>query len=256
MSGFPGSPRTLPGAIVAVDPLGPPRAIVFQYNPDEVTRILKPRTPPSGGGSAADVHRIWGAPSESISLTLELDATDGLADADPVAVAVGVAGPIAALELLLYPGTATVLSNTALLLAGTIEVLPPQGPVVVLVWGPGRVVPVKVTGVTIREQAFSPTARSDPGQRRGRPGRPVLRRYGSHRSRLPAVRRPPSRYGGTGSSSRVLLLGRRTDHSGSGNLTWDDTTAYPPPHSTWYPRTARTARWATTDVAGPPTRRR
>jgi hypothetical protein len=156
MSGFPGSPRTLPGAIVAVDPLGPPRAIVFQYNPDEVTRILKPRTPPSGGGSAADVHRIWGAPSESISLTLELDATDGLADADPVAVAVGVAGPIAALELLLYPGTATVLSNTALLLAGTIEVLPPQGPVVVLVWGPGRVVPVTVTGVTIREQAFSP----------------------------------------------------------------------------------------------------
>ncbi len=157
MSGFPGSPRTLPGAIVAVDPLGQPKAIVFQYNPDEVTRTLKPRTPPSGGASAADAHRIWGAPTESISLKLELDATDGLADGDPITVANGVAGPLAALELLLYPSTATVLSNTALLLAGTIEVLPPQGPVVVLVWGPGRVVPVRVTGLTIREQAFSPT---------------------------------------------------------------------------------------------------
>ena len=43
-----------------------------------------------------------------------------------------------------------------LLAAGTIEILPIELPLAVLVWGPARVVPVKVTGLTITEQAFNP----------------------------------------------------------------------------------------------------
>ena len=86
MSSFPGSPRTMPGAIVAVDPLSPlARTVIFQYNPDEVTRSLRPRAAPTGGSSASDAHRIWGAPTESISMTVELDATDGLESGDPLA---------------------------------------------------------------------------------------------------------------------------------------------------------------------------
>ncbi|GAB3170364.1 hypothetical protein GCM10027059_36670 [Myceligenerans halotolerans] len=155
MSSFPGSPRVLPGAIVAVDPLSPlAQVVVFQYNPDEVVRRVSPRKPPSGGGSASDAQRIWGAPTESISMTLEFDATDGLAASDPVAVGAGVAPQIAALEMLLYPSSAAVAVNTGLLAAGTIEVLPPQGPLTVLAWGPGRVVPVTVESLSIREQAF------------------------------------------------------------------------------------------------------
>jgi len=65
-----------------------------------------------------------------------------------------VAGRLAALEMLLYPSTVTVITNTALLLAGTIEILPPEGPLTVLVWGPSRAVPVRVESLTIREQAF------------------------------------------------------------------------------------------------------
>lgn len=156
MSSFPGSPRVLPGAIVAIDPLSPlARVVVFQYNPDEVTRQIRPRTPPGGGGSASDAQRIWGAPSESISMTLEFDATDGLAASDPIAVGVGVAPQLAALETLLYPSAVTVAVNAGLLAAGTIEVLPPQGPLTVLALGPGRVVPVRVESLSIREQAFS-----------------------------------------------------------------------------------------------------
>lgn len=156
MSSFSGNPRVLPGAVVAVDPLSPlARVVVFQYNPDEVTRQIRPRTPPSGSGGGSDAQRIWGAPTESISMTLELDATDGLETSDPVATGVGVAPQLAALEMLLYPSAASVAINTGLLAAGTIEVLPPQGPLTVLVWGPGRVVPVTVESLSVREQAFN-----------------------------------------------------------------------------------------------------
>ena len=156
MSSFPGNPRVLPGAVVAVDPVSPlARIVVFQYNPDEVTRQIRPRTPPSGAGGGSDAQRIWGAPTESISMTLELDATDGMEASDPVATTAGVAPQLAALEMLLHPSAASVAINTGLLAAGTIEVLPPQGPLTVLVWGPGRVVPVTVESLSVREQAFN-----------------------------------------------------------------------------------------------------
>jgi hypothetical protein len=156
MGSFPGSPRTLPGAIIAVDPASAlSRLTLFQYNPDEVTRTLTPRGPAGGNSGVADAHRLWGAPTESIAMTIEVDATDGLAAGDPIAATAGVAGKLAGLEMLLYPSTATVIANAALLLAGTIEILPPDGPLTVLVLGPTRVVPVKVSSLTVREQAFS-----------------------------------------------------------------------------------------------------
>lgn len=158
MSRFPGSPRVVPGAIVALDLLPPRvRAISFQYNPDEVTRTITPRRPPASGGPASDAHRIWGAPTESISLTLELDATDGLETGDAATQEMGVAGRIAVLETLLYPASATVIANAALTAIGTIEVLPPTGPLIVLSWSTERVVPVAVDGLTVREQAYDAT---------------------------------------------------------------------------------------------------
>lgn len=156
MGRFPGSPRTLRGAIVAVDPLSPlSRIVIFQYNPDSVTRSLQPRSGGGGGGAqASDTHRIWGAPQETITMTVELDATDGLETGDPVAAAAGVLPQLSALEMLLYPSAAQVIINTALLTAGTIEILPPESPLTVLVWGPGRAVPVTVQSLRITEQAF------------------------------------------------------------------------------------------------------
>lgn len=159
MGSFPGSPRTLRGAIVAVEPRNPlSRIVLFGYNPDEVSRSLKPRG--AGAGQQVgpgDANRIWGAPVETISMTVEVDATDQLEAGDPVAAASGIAPQLSALEMLLYPSSSLVIANTALLLAGTIEILPPEGPLTVLVWGPGRAVPVHIDGLEITEQAFSPT---------------------------------------------------------------------------------------------------
>lgn len=155
MSGFPGTPRVVAGAIVAVDPIPPrARAISFQYNPDEVTRTVRPRRPFSGGNPASDAHRIWGAPTENITLTLEFDATDGLESGDATTANLGACSRISVLESLLYPAAATVIANAVLTAIGTIEVLPPSGPLVVLSLGRGRVVPVRIDDLTIREQAF------------------------------------------------------------------------------------------------------
>jgi hypothetical protein len=159
MGSFPGAPRTLRGAIVAVDPRSPlSRIVLFGYNPDEVSRSLKPRGAASGHQvGPGDAHRIWGAPVETISMTVEIDAVDQLEAGDPVAAVSGITPQLSALEMLLYPSSSLVIANTSLLLAGTIEILPPEGPLTVLVWGPGRAVPIHLDGLEITEQAFAPT---------------------------------------------------------------------------------------------------
>ena len=149
------TPRPLRGAIVAVDPVSPlSRTVVFQYNPDEVTRSLEPAGDTAASGSSGG-RRAWGAPKESLSMTVELDATDQLDSADPVAGAMGVAPQLAVLEMLLHPSSARVITNSALLAAGTIEILPIELPLTVLAWGPGRVLPVTLTGLSITEHAFT-----------------------------------------------------------------------------------------------------
>jgi hypothetical protein len=156
VSSFPGSPRVLKGAIVAVDPLNPVAAvIVFQYNPETLERSLRPRI---AGDSAerGEVLRLSGPPEETITVDIELDAADGLETGDAATVANGVAPAIAALEMLVYPKSALVIANEVLAAAGIIEVIPPEAPLTLFVWGPKRVLPVRITDLTITEQAFDP----------------------------------------------------------------------------------------------------
>ena len=158
MGSFPGSPRILRGAIVAVTPLSPlSRIVIFQYNPNELRRTLRLRAAPSEQQvGPADAHRIWGAPTETITMTVEVDAADQLETGDPVAATAGIAPQLASLEMLLYPDSLQVIANTALLQTGAIEVLPSESLLTVLVWGPGRAVPVRLQDLTITEQAFDP----------------------------------------------------------------------------------------------------
>jgi hypothetical protein len=158
MGSFPGSPRILRGAIAAVSPLSPlSRIVIFQYNPAELRRTLRPRAAPAEQQvGPADAHRIWGAPTETITMTVEVDAADQLETGDPVAAVAGIAPQLASLEMLLYPDSLQVIANTALLQAGVIEILPPESLLTVLVWGPGRAVPVRLQDLTITEQAFDP----------------------------------------------------------------------------------------------------
>src|SRR5262249_12580421 len=125
MTGFTGSPRATRGALVGVDPANPLASIViFQYNPDEMTRTLQARS--SGGegaegGARNEALRLTGAPIENISMTVEIDAADQLETGDPLATTLGIYPQLSSLEMLLYPKSAVVIANTALALAGTIE---------------------------------------------------------------------------------------------------------------------------------------
>ena len=153
MSTFPGSPRLLKGALIGVDPLNPlGSVVVFQYNPDTMTRKLEPRAV-SAEGDRGEAFRLTGAPKETITLSIEIDATDQLEQANPLAIASGIYPTLAALEIMVYPKSAIVIANTALSLVGTIEVIPVEAPMTLFVWGPQRVLPVRVTSFSITEEA-------------------------------------------------------------------------------------------------------
>jgi hypothetical protein len=157
-SDFPGSPTLLKGALVvfgAPVPV-PTNLIVFQYNPDEMRRSFRQAAPV---GEEAERRRSGGTrrvrpPVESFTLTVELDAADQLELGNPIAVATGVHPALAALELLLYPDSTVVLLNKGLAALGMSLIAEPKVPVVLLVWGLPRIVPVRVTSVSITEQAY------------------------------------------------------------------------------------------------------
>lgn len=160
-SEFPRSPRLLKGALVAYDQpiLGPvPNVIVLQYNPDQLTRTLRPRTPPrkpaTTGEAKQDTLLTAGPPDESISLAVEVDATDQLETGNRIGREHGVQPALAALELLMYPKSKEVRSNAFQAGRGTHVLKPESLPVVLFVWGGARVVPVRVTSCTVTEQAF------------------------------------------------------------------------------------------------------
>jgi hypothetical protein len=156
MSSFPGSPRLLKGAIIGIDPLNPlASVVVFQYNPDTVTRTVTAQA--SGDNpDQGEALRLKGPPQETIKLDVEIDATDQLEKAEFPATSMGVYPTLAALEMLLYPKAALIVANEVLARFGLIEVIPPAAPLTLLVWGLKRVLPVRLTQFTITEEAFDP----------------------------------------------------------------------------------------------------
>lgn len=154
MTNFPNAPKILKGAIVGFDIMNPLASVViFQYNPHTLTRTLKPRGI-EGEGASAESQRLTGPPEETIQVEIEIDATDQLERGDEVATAMGIYPQLSALEMIVYPKTANVIANTVLMNAGTIEVIPPEGPFTLFIWGAQRVAPVRLQEITITEEAF------------------------------------------------------------------------------------------------------
>jgi len=151
------SPNPLKGAIVSLDPnIGFPLGIVtFQYNPDEVTRSLKPQSV-GDEPDRTEIFRLKGPPIETIRCTVEIDAADQLAVSDPTTLAFGIQPQLAALELLVYPSSEVLIANEVLSFLGTIEILPMESNLTLFVWSKTRVTPVRITDLDITEEAFDP----------------------------------------------------------------------------------------------------
>lgn len=158
MTTFPGSPRLLKGAIVGVDLFNPLASVIlFQYNPESLSRSVQVPTraqTPGGTPDRSEVLRLKGPPSETISLEIEIDATDQLEKAESPATTMGVHPALASLEMLLYPKSARMIANEILAEFGIIEVIAPEAPLTLFVWGPKRVLPVRITSFNINEQFF------------------------------------------------------------------------------------------------------
>src|SRR4051794_19074924 len=121
--GYSRSPFVLKGALVQFSaplpiPIPIPNIILFQYNPESMSRSFMaydPKAPSkaqAGAGGEAAVPLVAGDgqpfdPQETFSLSLLLDATDALEapEVHPVAFVSGVADRMAALEMLLYPSS-------------------------------------------------------------------------------------------------------------------------------------------------------
>jgi hypothetical protein len=156
LSTFPGSPQLLKGAIIGVDPFNPlASVIVFQYNPDTLTRTLTAQTT-GGNADRGEALRLKGPPQETIKIDVEIDATDQLEQGNGTATSMGIHPTLASLEMLLYPKSALVIANEVLAQIGIIEIIPPEAPLTLFVWGVKRVLPVRLTEFSITEEAYDP----------------------------------------------------------------------------------------------------
>ncbi len=164
----------LKGALVSYSPTfssPKPNVTVFQYNPESLTHTWTQSDAPSDettpGAEAGNPLAVAGMPGERFSLTVLVDANQELAGAGAVeaeiAAVSGVYSRLAALEMLLYPVSGGAKSQ---LLGRATAALQSAGggtkgaasestlPVVLFVWGPLRIVPVRVTGLTISEKLY------------------------------------------------------------------------------------------------------
>src|SRR5215469_14165553 len=151
------SPLLQKGALLTFDPtIGVPLSrIMLQYNPETLTRSLRPQSV----GEEADrteILRLKGPAIETVRCDVEIDATDQLASSDPTAMSLGIQPQLAVLELLVYPSSSVLIANEVLSLLGTIEILPMESALTVFAWSRSRITPVRITEMQITEEAFDP----------------------------------------------------------------------------------------------------
>ncbi len=190
-NGYTRSPKLLKGALIqfSAPMLIPiPNIIIFQYNPETMTRQLTPWAPAqhqityNEDGTVKEdklspeqLNQLSQPfdPQETFSLTLELDAADALEEpgSHPVAVLAGVADRISAMEMLCYPpgpsalggllnvSVSVSIGGDGISLGGSAaaDAVPRTDvPIVLFFWGPGRIVPVRITSFSVEEQQYSP----------------------------------------------------------------------------------------------------
>ena len=159
MSTFPNSPRVVKGGIVLIDPDtgAVQRIIVLQYNPDTLSRSLQIKAV-TEGGDRSEALRLTGPPVETIKLDVEIDATDQLEfpERNPTAAQFGIHPQLAALETIVYPTSGQLQTNNSLAQAGTLEIAPVQAPLTLFIWSKHRVLPVRLTDLSVTEEAFDP----------------------------------------------------------------------------------------------------
>lgn len=148
------SPRTLHGALVAMESGKSPRVVSFQYNPATMKRTLHPKMMGGEEQDRSEEVRFIGAPVQTISIDIHLDSTDELEHGDTLAMEEGIYPKLALLELLVYPASQEILKKQRLLKSGVIEIIPMEAPTLLFIWGKNRVLPVRINDYQISEDTY------------------------------------------------------------------------------------------------------
>ncbi|MFG2727956.1 hypothetical protein [Streptomyces canus] len=154
-------PKPIRSGIVVVNPdTGTPqRVIVLQFNPDTLERTVAPQSAGdsgdggsggTGSGDRNEALRLKGPAQESWKFTAEIDATDQFEIAAPD----GIHPQLATLEMLAQPTTEQLRAASRLSQKGTIEISPIEMPLTLFTWGSKRVMPVRLTELSVNESAF------------------------------------------------------------------------------------------------------
>ena len=141
---------------------GLPNIVVFQFNPESITRspsLAQPPAPPDDMGRT-DASEQPSPPPETINFNLKLDANDQLAQKNPLAASSGILPLLSAIELLMVPKSDMAIDLVKLARggrgAGPYQSPPRKLPTVLFFWGAYRILPVAITSLTITETEYDP----------------------------------------------------------------------------------------------------
>lgn len=147
------------------DFLGPlPNVVIFQFNPESLTRTIQ--IPPRPSGGAARETSQAGEPSiEKISFKAQFSAADGMGTGNLLARTMGVGPRLAALEKMVHPaGPISGLIGAAIDAIGSAlgggggdarQPIPRESyPRILFIWGPFRILPVVIESMAITELQY------------------------------------------------------------------------------------------------------
>lgn len=167
-------PKILHGAFVEYGLSIPPLAVVFQFNPEQLTRNRSLSFGVPSGSEEYNIRRYHKSQEdleiiqimqtveveeETINFEIRLDATDRLNDGDTVAGLHGIAPQLATLELMMLPKEESLIGKAVEKLLGSEGgfsfTKKPNPPLVLFIWGTKRVLPVNINSLNITETEFS-----------------------------------------------------------------------------------------------------
>lgn len=148
---YPNNPKILKAALISMSVTNPvPQMIVLQYNPAELSRQLEPDFEKTGD-TPTGTNLLAGPATETIQMTARISAVDQLQASDATAMAFGIYPQLATLELMLFPSATSIIQGLTEMALGVLEIIPPETPLTVFVWGPQRVLPVQITSYSVSE---------------------------------------------------------------------------------------------------------
>jgi hypothetical protein len=145
---------------------GIPNVVMFQFNPETITRTIEIPPRPSGA-SLREVNQAGDIPVERINLTAHFTTHEDNARQNPLSIASGIGPQLAALEKMVRPaGPLTGLVEQAIdkvkSLVSTAsgdrqQTIPREAyPRLLFVWGVTRVLPVTIDSMQIVEKQYDP----------------------------------------------------------------------------------------------------